>query len=127
MSKPSQNPESKPLTPVELLDKLARGDVALAEVRFIEGTTVRQWLVQLAGEPKVRAALPTRDDAAVRAALGITDPSAEGWLFPDTYRFAPGVADVEILRRAHAAMKRRLEAAWAARVRELIEADDAQG
>ena len=105
----------KPLTPVELLDKLARGDVALAEVRFIEGTTVRQWLVQLAGEPKVRAALPTRDDAAVRAALGIADPSAEGWLFPDTYRYAPGVADVEILKRAHAAMKRRLEAAWAAR------------
>src|SRR5512132_1752138 len=29
----------KPLTPLELLDKLARGDVMLVEMRFIEGTT----------------------------------------------------------------------------------------
>jgi UPF0755 protein len=37
----------------------------------------------------------------VRSALGLGEQSAEGWLFPDTYRFAPGVADAEILKRAH--------------------------
>jgi len=105
----------RPLTPLELLDKLARGDVLLAEVRFIEGTTLRQWLAQLAQEAKLRQALAPRDAAGVRAALGLGEESPEGWLFPDTYRFAPGVADTEILKRAHASMKRRLEAAWAAR------------
>lgn len=100
------------LTPLELLDKLARGDVTLAEMRFVEGTTLRQWLEQLAREPRLRQTLAARDDAAVRALLGLGEQSAEGWLFPDTYRFAPGIADTEILKRAHAAMKRRLDAAW---------------
>ena len=109
----------KPLTPLELLDKLARGDVLLAEMRFVEGTTLRQWLAQLSREEKLRQALSPRDDSGVRALLGITHQNAEGWLFPDTYRFAPGTADVEVVKRAHAAMKRRLDAAWAARDPEL--------
>jgi len=100
------------LTPLELLDKLARGEVLLAEMRFVEGTTLRQWLEQLAREPRLRQTLVARDDAAVRALLGLGEQSAEGWLFPDTYRFAPGIADTEILKRAHGAMKRRLDAAW---------------
>jgi UPF0755 protein len=103
------------LTPIELLDKLARGDVVLAEMRFVEGTTLRQWLAQLAEEPRLRRTLPLREEPAVRALLGIAEASTEGWLFPDTYRFAPGIADTELLKRAHAAMKRRLQAAWDAR------------
>ena len=104
-----------PLTPLGLMDKLARGDVLLAEIRFIEGTTFRQWMAQLAAAPEVRATLAGRDEAAIARLLGIEHASPEGWLFPDTYRFAPGLADVEILRRAHDAMRKRLEAAWAAR------------
>jgi UPF0755 protein len=84
-------------------------------VRFIEGTTLRQWLAQLAQEPKLRRTLPARDDAAVRTLLGLGEQSSEGWLFPDTYRFAPGISESELLKRAHAAMKRRLDAAWEAR------------
>jgi UPF0755 protein len=105
----------KPMTPLEILDKLARGDVVLAEMRFIEGTTLRQWLAQLGEEPKLRKTLPSRDEAAVRALLGLGEQSAEGWLFPDTYRFAPGITEAELLKRAHAAMRKRLEAAWEAR------------
>jgi peptidoglycan lytic transglycosylase G len=105
----------KPLTPLELLDKLARGDVLLAELRFIEGTTLRQWLAQLAHEPKVRQTLADKPESEIRALLGLGDQSPEGWLFPDTYRFAPGASDADILKRAHAAMKKRLGEAWAAR------------
>ena len=105
----------KPLTPVELLDKLARGDVVLLEMLFVEGTTFRQWLLQLAREPQVRHALAGRGEAEVRALLGLGEQQPEGWFFPDTYRFAPGITDVEILRRAHAAMKKRLAEAWEAR------------
>ena len=105
----------KPLTPVELLDKLARGDVQLVEVLFVEGTTFRQWRAQLAREPKVRATLPGKSAAEVRSAIGLGDELPEGWFFPDTYRFAPGTTDVEILKRAHASMKKRLAESWAAR------------
>ena len=105
----------QPVTPVELLEKLARGDVVMAEVLFVEGTTLRQWLAQLAAQPRVRATLAAKDEAAVRAALGMDEAHAEGWFFPDTYRFAPGASDVDILKRAHAAMKRRLAEAWQGR------------
>jgi UPF0755 protein len=104
----------RPLTPPELLDKMARGDVILLDIRFIEGTTLRQWLAQLAQAPNIRQTLTGKGEAEVRAALGLEQP-VEGWLFPDTYRFAPGVTDVEILKRAHAAMKKRLAEAWQAR------------
>ena len=103
------------LTPVELLDKLARGDVVLAEILFVEGTTFRQWLAQLARQPRVRSTLAGKDEAEMRALLALGDQPPEGWFFPDTYRFAPGTSDVEILKRAHAAMQRRLAEAWAAR------------
>jgi UPF0755 protein len=108
-----------PLTAIELLDKLARGDVLMVEVRFVEGTTLRQWLEILARQPHVRNTLAGKPEPEIRAALGITEGSTEGWLFPDTYRFAPGVSDVEILKRAHAAMKQRLEDAWRARAQDV--------
>ena len=64
------------LTPMELLDKLARGDVLLAEILFVEGTTFRQWLAQLAREPKLRQTLAGKNDAEVRAALGLGEEGA---------------------------------------------------
>lgn len=104
-----------PLTPLELLDKLARGDVVPAEILFVEGSTLRQWLAQLAQDADVRHTLAGRSEAEIAALLGVPGESLEGWLFPDTYRFSPGSSDVEILRRAHAAMVKRLDDAWAAR------------
>jgi UPF0755 protein len=108
-----------PLTPRQLLDKLSRGEVFLVDITFIEGTTLRQWLAQLKGHARVRPTLGAKPADELRASLGIAESSPEGWLFPDTYRFAPGTTDVEILRRAHAAMKRRLAEAWAQRSADL--------
>ncbi len=105
----------KPLTPLEIIDKLARGDVVIAEMLFVEGTTMRQWLAQLESHPQVRHTLAGKGEAELRALFGVTESSLEGWFFPDTYRFAPGAADVEERKRAHAAMKKRLADTWSAR------------
>jgi UPF0755 protein len=106
------------LTPPEILDKLARGEVVLVEMLFVEGTTLRQWLTALALNPEVKHTLPADGEPQLRTILGLEQP-VEGWLFPDTYRFTPGATDVDILKRAHAAMKRRLAEAWAARAPDL--------
>jgi UPF0755 protein len=104
-----------PMTPIELLDKLNRGDVVNVDIAFIEGTTVRQWLAALAQQPRLKQTLPGKSKDEVRAAAGLAEGSLEGWLFPDTYRFDPGTADADVLKRAHAAMKKRLAEAWQAR------------
>ena len=101
-----------PVTPLELLDKLARGDVVLAEVRFIEGTTFRQWLAVLATQSRLRPTLGGKTQADVAKLLESPTESPEGWLFPDTYRYAPGITDLDLLKLAHARMKRRLDDAW---------------
>jgi UPF0755 protein len=103
------------LTPLELLDKLAAGDVLPIEIAFVEGTTFRQWLATMKQSPYLRVTLEGRTDDEIRAALGVAEPALEGLFFPDTYRFAAGSADVDILKRAHAAMKKRLAEAWESR------------
>jgi UPF0755 protein len=105
----------RPMTPMEILDKLARGDVMFVEMTFVEGTTLRQWLAQLAAQPLVKHTQAGKGEAELRAALGNGAESLEGWFFPDTYRFAPGSADLEILKRAHATMKKRVAEAWETR------------
>ncbi len=104
-----------PLTPLDLLEKLARGDVVPAEIRFVEGSTFRQWMAQLEQDANVKHTLAGRSESGIAALLGIDDGSPEGWLFPDTYRFSPGSSDLEILRRAHTEMVKRLDDAWASR------------
>jgi hypothetical protein len=104
-----------PLTPFELLQKLAHGDVVILELKFVEGTTFRQWQAQLAAAARVRHTLAGKSEAQLREAFAVAEPSLEGWFFPDTYRFPPGSADVDILKRAHGVMVKRLADTWASR------------
>jgi len=104
----------KPMSALDIIDKLARGDVVFVETLFVEGTTWKQWLAQLAANPRVKQTVAGKTEAELRALLAEDHP-LEGWLFPDTYRFAPGTADLEILKRAHSIMKKRLADAWAGR------------
>jgi len=103
------------ITPLDLLEKLATGDALPIEIAFIEGTTLRQWLAQMQQHPYIRATLAGKPEGEIRAALGVREEFLEGLFFPDTYRFLAGTSDVEILRRAYAAMGRRLAQAWASR------------
>ena len=102
-------------TPLELLGKLTRGEFALVEVKFIEGWTFRQLREALDAHPHVRHDTKGLPDAAVLARLGLSEPHPEGLFFPDTYRFARGTSDIELLRTANRALAKRLDAAWADR------------
>jgi UPF0755 protein len=102
-------------TPLELLEKLTRGDVMQSELTVVEGWTFRQMRAALDAHPAVRHDTQGLADAAILAKLGVTETHPEGLFFPDTYLFSKGASDLRILRRAHDALKRRLAAEWEAR------------
>ncbi|MDP3085025.1 MAG: endolytic transglycosylase MltG [Rubrivivax sp.] len=114
-------------SPRALLAKMVQGDETLETVRLIEGWTLRQLRAELARAPNLKPATAALTDAELMTALGAPGVAAEGRFFPDTYAYSRGVSDLTVLRRAHAAMQRRLAAAWAERSPEtpLKSADEA--
>jgi UPF0755 protein len=102
-------------TPLELLDKLTRGDVTQGEVRFIEGWTFRQVRAALDASPFVRHDGQGLSEADLMKKVGATETRAEGLFFPDTYLFSRGTSDLRVLRRAYQAMQRHLASEWEAR------------
>ena len=102
-------------TPLELLDKLTRGDVTLAEVRFIEGWTFRQLRAALAASGFLRHDTQALSDAQLLQTLEAREAHPEGLFFPDTYVFAKNTSELRVLRRAYDAMQRHLGQEWEAR------------
>jgi UPF0755 protein len=106
---------AQPVTPLQLLDKLTRGDVTQAEVRLIEGWTFAQFRAALDANPYLRHDTQGLDDAQILARIQAAEVHPEGLFFPDTYLFAKGSSDLAVLRRAHRAMQRHLTQEWDAR------------
>jgi UPF0755 protein len=109
---------SRGARPADLLDKITRGDFALAEVRFIEGWTFRQLREALDAHGDLRHETRGLAEAEIMRRIGAGDLPAEGWFFPDTYRFAKQSPDLDVLKAAHAAMRKHLVAAWERRAPE---------
>lgn len=101
-----------PLTPLQLLGKLTRGDVSQAEVVLPEGWTFRQLRARLDAHPDVRHDSAGMTDATLLARIGAAENHPEGLFFPDTYLFDKRSTDIQLLARAYRAMRQRLNAAW---------------
>jgi UPF0755 protein len=106
---------SQPVTPLELLQKLTRGDVTQAEVRLLEGWTFAQFRAALDASPHLRHDTKEMSDTDILARLNITESHPEGLFFPDTYLFGKGASDLAVLRRSYRAMARHLKEEWEAR------------
>ena len=116
----------KPTPPLELLRKLVDGDVIPMTVTFVEGITFAEMRRQLESTAGVKATLKGFSDAEVLKKIGAPETHAEGLFFPDTYQFAAGISDLELLKKSYQAMQKKLADAWAKRGGgsfELIEGD----
>jgi UPF0755 protein len=103
-----------------LLRMLTRGEVALSEIRFIEGWTFRQLRARLDAHPDLRHDSTGLSDAEIMRRIGgegagRSGLSPEGWFFPDTYLFDKCSSDLDVLARAHRVMRRHLEREWGQR------------
>jgi UPF0755 protein len=102
----------KPASPLEILQKLNDGDVVPVSVTFVEGITFAEMRRQLESVPAVKVTLKGLPDADVLKRIGAIETSAEGLFFPDTYRFASGTSDLELLRKSYQTMQKKLAEAW---------------
>ena len=94
----------------EILDVIAAGEVVTFPLTVPEGFTIRELA------PRVAEATGVETDSVARLAmdstfvaeLGVPGPTLEGYLFPETYRFAEGLAPGDVLRE----MVERYKAFW---------------
>jgi UPF0755 protein len=108
------------LTPLELLEKVTSGDVIQEQLTFPEGWTFLQWRRALSEQPKLRHDSQPLSERELLDRLGATGyGSAEGWFYPDTYRFTRGASDLYLLQQAHDRMKKQLDRLWNARAPDL--------
>lgn len=106
---------------LDLLRKMQSGEVRLYSFTVIEGWTFGQLLDAMARNGNLRQTIE-RNAGAVRTvmqALGQPDSHPEGQFLPDTYLFARGTTDIEFLRRANAALQKRLQSEWEGRASDL--------
>lgn len=102
-------------TPRGLLEQIVAGRVIQHTLTVVDGWTFRQLRQALAAHPKIGQTLREASDAEVMAKLGRPGEHPEGRFFPDTYHFPAGTTDEAFLRRAQAAMERRLNEVWGRR------------
>jgi UPF0755 protein len=104
-----------PLSPLDLLQKLNDGDVIPISITFLEGTTFSEMRARLEKAENVKVTLKGVADTEVLKRVGATEKHPEGLFFPDTYRFAAGTSDLELLKTSYQAMKKKLDEAWTQR------------
>lgn len=101
-----------------VLDALTRGNVATEAITVPEGYRLSQMapvMAEITGVPP-DSVLAMLEAPAADSVYGVPGPGLEGYLFPDTYRFAPGVEVETVLRT----MVDRYREAWTPEHRALL-------
>ncbi|MHC9015046.1 endolytic transglycosylase MltG [Stenotrophomonas bentonitica] len=107
------------LTPRELLTRMRQGRVLQHRVTIVEGWNIRQLRAALKRADPLVHTTDDLDDAALMKAVGFPGEHPEGRFLPETYVYQRGDSDIDVLKRAHAAMEKNLTAAWDSRVDDL--------
>ncbi len=100
------------LSPVQLLNKLIKGETIQFGLTVIEGWTFKQLWEEVNKHEKIKQTAATRDELLELLEL---NQHPEGWFYPDTYHFPAGTSNVEFFQRAHDYMEKVLEEEWSNR------------
>ncbi len=103
------------VTPASLLDQLVNGRVKLHALTVVEGWTVSDLLAAIVRHTAIRHTLDIDTATELVDVLELDYAHPEGLFFPETYWFARGTTDKELLLRAYDLMQDRLAEAWANR------------
>jgi UPF0755 protein len=100
-----------PLTPLAVMDRLARPPDPIGRVTIPEGLTVDEIVTLLVahGRGSRGAYVALLDDPAFLAREGLPAPGGEGYLFPDTYVLPSTMSPERILHEMIARFRRALD------------------
>ena len=107
------------ITPRQLLANMATDKVLQRNLTIVDGWTFAQLREALAKTEKLEHDTVTLDDAAIMQKIGATGEAPEGRFLPETYAYVKGDSDLDVLKRAHLAMAKTLDAMWPARDKDL--------
>lgn len=100
------------LSPVQLLNKLIKGDTVQFAMTVIEGWTFKQLWEEVQKHDKIKQVASTKEE--LLEMLGI-EQHPEGLFYPDTYHFPAGTTNVEFFQRAYNYMSEVLQEEWSNR------------
>lgn len=100
------------ITYLELIELLVNGKEHQYAITFIEGSTLKDWLITLSKDKRLTQEKTDLTVSNITEHLGIEHENPEGLFFPDTYFFTSGTSTLEILRRANNRMHKELAFLW---------------
>ncbi|RZA17699.1 MAG: aminodeoxychorismate lyase, partial [Lysobacteraceae bacterium] len=95
-------------SPRALLEAMRDGKVVRRMFTIVEGWNIRDLRAALAKVDALGHEASKLDDVALMKALGAPGRHPEGRFLPETYAWVKGDSDLDILRRAYAAMDKAL-------------------
>lgn len=108
-----------PVSMLELLTIISKGQVQQSQISVIEGWSFKQFRAALDAHADLKHTTQEMTATQILQAIDATETHPEGLFFPDTYFFAKGSSDVQIYKRAYQTMQQHLNVVWASREAEL--------
>ncbi len=105
-------------SPQQALDQFIKGSVRLYSFTIVPGWNRWELLAALHSNEFVEATLTDEDWPALLESLGSATSNPEGMFLPETYRFARGTSDRDLLKQAFELLQTVLDEEWQARAEE---------
>lgn len=106
-------------TPAELLNLFVSGRTRQFRLTLIEGWTFARALAEIQRSEGIEPQLRDMTPEAIAQAMNLEVSFPEGMIFPDTYFYAAGDTDLQILLRANARLREILDLEWESRSEDL--------
>lgn len=104
-----------PVSPLQLLHIITKGEFSQRKIGIIEGWTFKQFRSALNSNRYIAHDTIGLTDIEILQRIGAVEHHPEGLFFPDTYNFVAGSSDLAILRIAYHTMQQHLQEVWATR------------
>ncbi len=101
------------LTPVEIINIFISGsNVVQHSITLVEGWSIADMFTEISSNKILVKNMDDYSQKSLLDELNITNQSAEGLFFPDTYYFTRGTSDIELLKRAYSRQQEILKHEW---------------